>query len=144
MRRRWNRNWYPIDWPQLSLLVRKDGLCCQCQRPHMAETEQAMDGRWRVKGEAGWRDDHGQPAAAPGDDEPRRKVRVIIAAAHRDHRDASMADLSSLMPLCARHHLAHDRAWSRREARLTWRAKYAIGDLFGNVPGNPWPARYPR
>ena len=40
---------YPIDWPQLSAMIRFErakGRCERCGRPHGREIQRLGDGRW--------------------------------------------------------------------------------------------------
>jgi hypothetical protein len=59
------RWFYPIDWPQLSRLVRKRGLCQGCDRPHGKTIRCLQDGRWFDIDQHIWRDDRGRAASWP-------------------------------------------------------------------------------
>jgi hypothetical protein len=55
---------YPIDWPQLSTMirfVRAKGRCEECGRPHGHEIKHLGDGRWWDEYGRTWRDGSGTP-----------------------------------------------------------------------------------
>jgi len=58
-----------------------------------------------------------------------RNTRVILAAAHLDHDPANSAP-SNLKTLCQRCHMLHDHSYHRTQRWLTYRMRWAIGDLF--------------
>jgi hypothetical protein len=60
---------------------------------------------------------------------PERTTRVVLAAAHLDH-DPSHNRLRNLKSLCQRCHLLHDRPYHRAQRWITFRRRYAAGDLF--------------
>ena len=54
---------YPIDWPQLSKLIRfgrARGRCEGCGRPHMHKVRHLGDGRWWDEDRQTWRDGRGR------------------------------------------------------------------------------------
>lgn len=54
---------YPIDWPQLSAVIRfrrAKGRCEQCGRPHGEIISHLGDGRWFDAEHATWRDGEGR------------------------------------------------------------------------------------
>lgn len=126
---------YPIDWPQLSALVRfrrAKGACQCCGRPHGQIVCVLSDGRWWDGARKVWRDSAGRvlrssPTAAEASS--LRTTRVILAAAHRDH-DPTNNRLSNLIALCQRCHMAHDRLEHRRRRLITLFRRKALGDLF--------------
>jgi hypothetical protein len=62
------RWFYPIDWPQLSRLVRFErarGLCQGCGRPHGKTVRCLPDGRWFDVDKHTWRGDSGRAAPWP-------------------------------------------------------------------------------
>lgn len=137
---------YPIDWRELSALVRfgrAAGRCEHCRRPHGRHVVHLGDGRWWDEtlrgGAGGWRDGRGRrvriepPRQFRLDDGtepvPPRTTRVVLATAHLDH-DPGNNRLRNLAALCQRCHLAHDRPEHRRRHAATLRARRAIGDLF--------------
>lgn len=139
---------YPIDWPELSRLIRfrrAGGRCEGCGRPHGRDVRCLNDGRWWDDEHAYWRDGRGrrakglprpgrepvlQPSLIEGPDpRPYRITRVVLASAHRDH-DPSNNDLRNLAALCQRCHLTHDRPEHRRRRWLTLFRRRALGDLF--------------
>ena len=139
---------YPIDWPELSRLVRfrrAKGRCEGCGRPHGSDVIHLGDGRWWDGDRHCWRDDRGrrarglprpgrerltQPALLEGmERRGYRTTRVVLASAHRDH-DPGNNDLRNLAAFCQRCHLAHDRAEHRRRRWSTLFRRRALGDLF--------------
>jgi len=58
-----------------------------------------------------------------------RTTRVVLAAAHLDS-DPSNNRLRNLRALCQRCHLQHDRPHHLAQRRITYRRRWAIGDLF--------------
>jgi hypothetical protein len=58
-----HRFFYPIDWPQLSRVIRFDragGRCERCGRPHGRRVVHLGDGRWWDGEAASWRDGSGR------------------------------------------------------------------------------------
>jgi hypothetical protein len=54
---------YPIDWPQLSAMIRFErakGRCERCGRPHGHEILHLGDGRWWDEDERTWRNGRGR------------------------------------------------------------------------------------
>jgi hypothetical protein len=124
------RWFYPIDWPQISRLVRfgrAGGRCEACRRPHGQTIACVADGRWQ-DGPI-WRDSSGRPCPQPAPETPLRSTRVILAAAHLDH-DPTNCRLSNLRSLCQRCHLRHDRPYHLAQRRQNHLRRWAIGDLF--------------
>ena len=73
--RRELRYFYPIDWPQLSALVRfrrAEGRCERCGRPHSRTVHHLGDDRWWDGERETWRDGRGREVAPPGYAEYRR------------------------------------------------------------------------
>ena len=125
---------YPIDWPQLSALVRVGrarGRCERCGRPHGRAVHHLGDGRWWDEAAGAWRDGKGREVAWPSYAEYRRlkRTRVVLAAAHLDH-DPTNNRPRNVRALCQRCHLNHDRPHHRARARLTVLTRRALGDLF--------------
>ena len=143
---------YPIDWRELSALVRfqrAKGRCEHCGRPHGARVRHLGDGRWYDEERRCWRDDRGRrvpglpaPDRLPPDLLPRQLrlaglpnestlpvTRVILASAHLDH-DPGNNHQRNLAALCQRCHLAHDRPEHRRRRWTTLFRRRALGDLF--------------
>ncbi len=136
------RGFYPIDWRQLSDVIRFEragGRCETCGRPHGRMISHLGDGRWFDPESEVWRD--GQGRAVDWVDHPTyrgqlRRTKVILATAHLDH-DPTNNRSRNLKALCQRCHLQHDRQEHRRRSRLTIRRRRALGDLFdGRYP--PW------
>lgn len=125
---------YPPDWPALSRRVRFEragGRCQRCRRPHLARVRCLPDGRWFDETARTWRDRRGRPARWPdlieaGDI---RQTRVVLAAAHLDN-DPTNNRLANLRGLCQRCHMLHDRPFHLAQRWLTYRRRWAIGDLF--------------
>lgn len=138
---------YPIDWIQLSALVRFDrakGRCEHCGRPHGASVRHLGDGRWYDEEQQWWRDDRGRRLRGPSSPDrlPQQLrmvelaghsvfpvTRVVLASAHLDH-DPTNNRQRNLAALCQRCHLAHDRPEHRRQRWATLFYRKAAGDLF--------------
>jgi len=133
--RRELRGYYPIDWPQLSRVIRFErakGRCEECGRPHGKLISHLGDGRWFDPDTECWRD--GQGRAVDWVDfldygAQLRQTRIVLAAAHLNH-DPSDNRMRNLKALCQRCHLQNDREEHRRRRRITYRRRRAIGDLF--------------
>jgi hypothetical protein len=126
---------YPIDWPQLSAMIRFErakGRCQRCGRPHGREIQHLGDGRWWYEDERTWRNGRGRALsrlARVGDDIAVRTTRIVLAAAHLDH-DPTNNRMRNLKALCQRCHMLHDREEHRRRRWVTLRMRKSIGDLF--------------
>src|SRR4029077_1774223 len=62
---------YPIDWPQLSAVIRfgrAKGRCERCGRPHGREIRHLGDGRWWDEDERTWRNGRGRVLRLARDD----------------------------------------------------------------------------
>ena len=85
-RYRW---FYPIDWPQLSAVIRfrrAQGKCEGCGRPHGRMVCHLGDGRWWDSDKKQWRDGKGRPlrrrhAARPGRASATPLVHAVPASA---------------------------------------------------------------
>jgi hypothetical protein len=125
---------YPPDWQALSRRVRferANGRCQGCGRQHMAEVRCLPDGRWFDETGPAWRDRRGRPARWPDlvDAARARRTRVVLAAAHLDNNPANNR-LANLRSLCQRCHMLHDRPFHLMQRWLTYRRRWALGDLF--------------
>ena len=134
--RREHRFFYPIDWPQLSIVIRFDrakGRCESCGRPHGRIVYHLGDGRWWDAEGGTWRDGGGKRMRLTlGVDDVlgrARRTRVVLAAAHRDHDTSNNAG-ANLAAFCQRCHMIHDRPEHRRRRWFTLFRRKAIGDLF--------------
>jgi hypothetical protein len=141
--RREHRFFYPIDWPQLSAVIRfrrARGRCEVCARPHGQRVFHLGDGRWWDAEAASWRDGRGRIVClAIGTDDVLgqvRTTRVVLAAAHRDHDTANNTN-RNLAAFCQRCHLLHDRPEHQRRRWLTLFRRKAIGDLFRGPYSSP-------
>jgi hypothetical protein len=128
------RWFYPIDWPILSREVRfrrARGRCEHCGRPHGRTVKCLPDGRWLDDVSGVWRDGNGKPSSWPDlvDFSRFRFTRVVLATCHIDHNPTNNR-LRNLKAWCQRCHILHDRIYHRRQARLTWLQRRALGDLF--------------
>ncbi|MCJ2137340.1 hypothetical protein MKK69_25390 [Methylobacterium sp. J-026] len=135
--RREHRFFYPIDWPQLSAVIRfrrAGGRCEGCGRPHGQLVYHLGDGRWWDAEKAAWRDGRGCSARlALGMVDVLalvRTTRVVLAAAHRNHDTADNAS-ANLVAFCQRCHMIHDRPEHRRRRWRTLFRRKALGDLLG-------------
>lgn len=144
-----HRWFYPIDWRELSRLVRfsrAKGRCEHCGRPHGRDVVHLGDGTWWDEERGTWRDGGGrrvrglpppqvlegaQPSLAGLEQAPSLPVtRVVLASAHLDH-NPSHNRLRNLAALCQRCHMLHDAPEHRRSR---WRKAFqrrAAGDLLG-------------
>ena len=128
------RSLYPPHWRELSARVRFDragGRCQGCGRPHLAQLRCLPDGRWYNETAKIWRNRRGRPDL-PADlvDAMRmRPTRVVLAAAHLDS-DPTNNRLANLRSLCQRCHMLHDRPHHLAQRWITYRRRYALGDLF--------------
>ena len=87
------------------------------------------------------RDRRGRPARSPDliDTAHVRLTRVVLAAAHLDN-DPANNRLANLKGLCQRCHMLHDRPHHLAQRWLTYRRRWAIGDLFlGQYGLQPYP-----
>jgi hypothetical protein len=131
-----HRFFYPIDWPQLSAVIRfgrAKGCCEGCGRPHGRMVYHLGDGRWWDAEAGRWRDGWGRRIriAAEADILGRaRRTQVFLAAAHRDHDTSNNTD-ASLAAFCQRCHMIHDRPEHQRRRWRTLFRRKALGDLFG-------------
>jgi len=128
------RSLYPEDWRELSRRVRFEraaGRCQTCGRPHLTRLRVLPDGRWFDQVAGTWRGERGRPTRWPDliDTVGLRATRVVLAAAHVDH-DPSNNRRRNLRALCQRCHLLHDRPYHRRQRWMSYRRRWAIGDLF--------------
>ena len=131
-----HRFFYPIDWPQLSAVIRfgrAQGRCEGCGRPHGRTVVHLGDGRCWDADAAAWRDGRGRRVRVrPGAVDVLgtvRWTRVVLATAHRDHDTANNAD-ANLAAFCQRCHIIHDRPEHRRRRWTTLFRRKALGDLF--------------
>ena len=132
---------YPIDWPEMSRIVRFEraaGRCEHCRRPHgrhvtfLADTNGVW---WDVEIRA-WRDGRGRRLRYAPDFVPLDAIRmtrkpVYLATAHLNHDPTySGPRWRNLAALCQRCHMIHDAPEHRR--RRWWNAfrVRALGDLF--------------
>ena len=144
-----NRWLYPIDWRELSRLIRFErarGRCEHCGRPHGRDVVHLGDGRWWDEERGYWRDGGGrrvrglpppdvleasQPWLSGIGAWPRLPVtRVVLASCHLDH-DPGHNRPRNLAAYCQRCHMLHDAPEHRR---TRWRKAFlprAAGDLFG-------------
>ena len=139
---------YPIDWRELSALIRfgrAKGCCERCRRPHRRDVLHLGDGLWWDETAARWRDGNGRRVprlaspvemarAQPGlaginPPAPCRSTHVVLATAHLNH-DPGDNRLRNLAALCQRCHMRHDAREHRRRRWLNAYRRRALGDLF--------------
>ena len=127
------RWFYPIDWRELSSVIRFEraqSRCEQCRRPHGRLVTHLGDGRWWDEAERTWRSGRGRKLKRdPSPKDELRYTRVMLATAHLDH-DPTNNHTRNLKALCQRCHLIHDRDEHLRQRAITYRARRALGDLF--------------
>ncbi len=68
----------------------------------------------------------------PADLEQQRTSWVVLAAAHLDH-DPAHNDPRNLKSMCQRCYMLHDRLHHLAQRWITYRRRYALGDLFLGV-----------
>ena len=138
---------YPIDWRELSQVIRFDragGRCEHCRRPHRNHVVVGPEGLWWDTDRQSWRDHRGRrsrvlpnltklaaqhPVLTGFATAPLPATFVVLATAHLD-QDPSNNDSRNLAALCQRCHLQHDRAAHRRQRWMTLFYPRALGDLF--------------
>ena len=129
------KGFYPIDWQQLSAVIRFEharGQCEQCGRPHGQIISHLGDGRWFDAEQETWRDGQGRVITWLDYRDylgGLKQTKVVLATAHVNH-DPTDNRTRNLRALCQRCHLLHDREEHRRRRRLTYRRRRALGDLF--------------
>ena len=138
---------YPIDWAELSQLIRfrrAKGRCEHCQRPHGREVTHLGEGTWWDEDVGAWRDGRGRRVrtiqlradlsrtqlvfAGMAPPSP-RMTRVVLASAHLNH-DPGDNRPRNLAALRQRWHMIHDAAEHRRRRWLNSYWPRAIRDLF--------------
>ena len=125
------RGFYPIDWHELSRAIRfrrAGGRCEGCSRPHGIEVA-TIGGAWLDEDVGVWRDQRGRRTTLPYQPQVARMTHTRLQCAHVDHDPTHNAS-RNLRAWCGRCHLAHDREEHRRQRRLTYLLRRAIGDLF--------------
>ena len=146
------RWFYPIDWREISQVIRFDragGRCERCRRPHGDWVMVGPDGLWWDDARRDWRDHRGrrsralpsharlvalQLALAGFTPLSLPSTYVVLATAHLDQDPGNNAS-RNLAALCQRCHLAHDRVAHRRQRWTTMFYPRALGDLFtGRYP----------
>jgi len=133
-----NRGCYPANWPEIRarILARADNRCEQC---HVANGDTIVRGidtdagtfqRFEGDGEV-YAADNGRLLGRCKASEycGSRWTRIVLTIAHLDHVPEHCDD-ENLRALCQRCHLAYDAQHHAETARLTRRARLAIGDLF--------------
>ncbi len=143
-----HRWFYPIDWRELSRLIRftrAKGCCERCGRPHGQDVTHLGDGTWWDAERGTWRDGRGKQvrdlpppgaieASQPGlrgiPSAPHFPVtRVVLASAHLDH-DPGNNRSRNLAALCQRCHMLHDAGEHRRRRWRKVVRRRALADLF--------------
>ena len=131
-----HRWFYPIDWPQLSAVIRftrAKGRCEGCRRPHGKLVCHLGDGRWWDAQARVWRDGRGKALKGLRPlrlwREPILSTRVFLACAHVDH-DPTHNRNRNLRALCQRCHMLHDRQEHQRRRWVTLFRRKALGDLY--------------
>jgi hypothetical protein len=124
---------YPIDWRELSKLIRfgrAEGRCEHCRRPHGRRVCHLGDGRWWDADRRHWRDGRGRRVRMPehGVAAIVRVTRVYIACAHLNH-DPTDNGSRNLAALCQRCHMIHDAVEHRRRRWFNAYRRRALGDL---------------
>src|SRR5215212_10430401 len=106
------RWFYPIDWRELSVVIRFEraqARCERCRRPHGQVVTHLGDGRWWDEAERTWRNGRGRKIkGVPRPKAELRCTRVMLATAHLDH-DPTNNHPRNLKAFCQRCHMIHDR-----------------------------------
>lgn len=130
------RGFYPIDWKQLSAVIRFErakGRCEACGRPHGRLVRCLADGTWYDEERGAWRCGRGRVARRKVSSEAMiRLTKVALATAHLDHDPTNNA-AANLKALCQRCHILHDQHEHRHQRWLTLRARKAMRDLFEGI-----------
>jgi hypothetical protein len=130
-----HRHFYPIDWPQLSAVIRfgrAGGRCEACGRPHGHVIVCLDEGTWYDAEAGGWRSGRGRLLRREPGVVALATARLtipILATCHREH-DTSRNGDADLAAWCQRCHLIHDRPEHLRRRRITYLRRRALGDLF--------------
>ena len=129
-----NRWLYPIDWSQLSAVIRFDragARCEQCARPHLRRVAHLGDGRWWDADAETWRSARGRAIRARDQSilAAVRSTYVVLACAHLDHDPGNNAP-ANLAALCQRCHLIHDAAEHRWQRWWNRFRRRALRDLY--------------
>ena len=143
-----HRWFYPIDWAELSNLIRfrrARGRCEHCRRPHGRSIVHVGQGIWWDEDAASWRNGQGKrvrhlleptelSSVQPGFEgidppSPLLTTRVVLASAHLNHNPVDNRP-RNLAALCQRCHMIHDAREHRRRRWLNAFRLRAIGDLF--------------
>ena len=128
------RDLYPVNWTDVSRIVRFEraaGRCQTCRRPHGLVVRCLPDGRWYDPQMQTWRTGKGRPCRWPDLIEAVnfRTTRVILATAHVNHNPARNG-WRNLKSMCQRCHMIHDRPYHLAQRRLNYLRRHALGDLF--------------
>lgn len=143
-----HRWFYPIDWRELSALIRfgrAKGRCEHCGRPHGHDIVHLGSGVWWDEQATRWRDGQGRRVrrlpcstamihAQPGlagiaPPLPFRRTRVVLASAHLNH-DPGDNRPRNLAALCQACHMRYDAGEHRRRRLRNQFQSKAIRDLF--------------
>ncbi len=115
---------YPLDWPQLSALIRFErakARCEECTRPHGRLVFHLGDGRWWDAEMSTWRNGRGRTLRSLPPPERwntrLRTTRVFLACAHLNH-DPTDNRSRNLKAFCQRCHMLHDRPEHQRRRFL--------------------------
>lgn len=125
---------YPIDWPQLSAVIRFErakGRCEACGRPHGREVQHLGNGTWYDVERGQWINGRGRPLLRLAGlvQLAAFRTKVVLATAHLDHDPTNNVG-RNLKALCQRCHMLHDRFEHQRQRWLTLHRRKALGDLF--------------
>ena len=145
-----HRWFYPIDWPELSRLIRfkrAKGRCERCRRPHGRDVSHLGNGVWWDDDFSRWRDGQGRVVRRlpPPDDLQKAQpgltgigapavmqtTRVVLASAHLNH-DPTDNRQRNLAALCQRCHMIHDAPEHCRRRILNAFRRRARRDLFAS------------
>jgi hypothetical protein len=120
------RWYYPIDWRELSAVIRFERAQSRCEqraRPHGETIVHLGDGRWWDDAAQTWRSGRERKLKrSPRNTAQLRATQVFLAAAHLDH-DPTNNHPRNLKALCQRCHMLHDRKEHLRRRALTYKVR---------------------
>ena len=131
-----NKSRYPAEWKQIraSILDRAGYACERCKAPNRTRIARGAggdDGTYMLDSGAVYCAETGEHLGwcRHSDYELARMVDVVLTIAHLYHTPEN-CDPGNLRAWCQRCHLRYDAEHHATTARVTRRARKAIGDLF--------------
>lgn len=118
-----NRDRYPPSWREISARIRFGRAESRCECEGECGHDHALESAW---GSASGK----RCEATHGHAHPETGARVVLTVAHLDFTPENCAD-ENLKAMCQRCHNAYDAPERRRGILARFRARAAVGDLFG-------------